>query len=80
MVAVQLASSNDEAKARTMMQEMQQKYTSQLGSTTLHLVRADLGSRGIFYRIQSQGLSESDANHICSSLKQMNAGCILVRK
>ena len=79
-IAVQLASASDEAKAQAMMKDLQQKYATQLGDTTLHLVRADLGSRGVYYRIQSQSLAETDANQICSALKQMNAGCILVRK
>jgi hypothetical protein len=77
---IQLASSPDKAKAQSMMQTMQHKYADQLGNAHLRLVAANLGSRGIYYRIQSQGLSENEANQICSSLKQMSAGCILVRK
>ena len=79
-VAVQLASVPDEAKAKSMMEALQKKYAVQLGSTSLQLVRADLGSRGVYYRIQSQGLAEEDASRLCSTLKQMNAGCILVKK
>jgi hypothetical protein len=79
-VAIQLASATDEAKAQGMMKDLQQKYASQLGGAVLHLSRADLGSRGVYYRIQSQSLAENDANQICSALKQINAGCILVRK
>jgi hypothetical protein len=79
-VAVQLASANDSAKAQALMGEFQRTYAAQLGAAQLHVVRADLGSRGIFYRIQSQGLSEGAANQICSALKQKHAGCILVRK
>ena len=79
-VSVQLASLPDESKANDMMLNLKEKYASALSGVTLHLVRADLGAKGIYYRIQSQGLTEEGANHICSSLKQMNAGCILVRK
>jgi hypothetical protein len=78
--AVQLASVTDEGAAQTMMQTLQRKYAAQLGGAVLHLARADLGARGIYYRIQSQSLAEDEANRICSALKQMNAGCILVRK
>jgi hypothetical protein len=77
---IQLASTTNQSRAQAMIQDLQQKYVSQLGSAILRVVPADLGSRGIYYRIQSQGLSEDSANQICSSLKQISAGCILVRK
>jgi len=76
--AVQLASVTNEAQARAMMEKLQQKYADELGGTKLHLSRADLGSRGIYYRIQSESLAKDEANRICSSLKKLNAGCILV--
>ena len=79
-VVIQLASTPGEAKAQSLMKDLQSRYASALGGTALHLARADLGARGIYYRVQSSGLAEGDANHICSALKQMNAGCILVRK
>jgi hypothetical protein len=78
--AVQLASSPDQAKAQGMMIDLQRKYSAQLAGAQLRLATADLGSRGVFYRIQSQGLSEDRANRICSALQQIRAGCILVRK
>ena len=78
--AIQLASLPNEAQARAMMEKLQQKYAAKLGSAKLRVVRADLGSRGIYYRIQSQSLAEGEANRVCSSLKQINAGCILVAK
>ena len=77
---VQLASSPDQAKAQAMRDELQRKFAADLGGATLRLEKADLGSRGVFYRIQSQPLSEAEANRICSGLKQKKAGCILVRK
>jgi len=79
-IAVQLASVPDETQAKAMAADLQKKYASQLHGAALHVVRADLGSKGIYYRIQSAGLAESAANSICSSLKQLHAGCILVRK
>ena len=63
-----------------MMKDLQSKYAAALGGIPLHLAQADLGSRGVFYRIQSAGLAEKDAAPVCASLKKMNAGCILVRK
>lgn len=78
MIAVQLASLPDSAQAKVMVQKLQQKYADQLGDVKLHLSRADLGSRGVYYRIQSDSLAKEDANRICSALKKLNAGCIFV--
>ncbi len=63
-----------------MMEKMQKKYATELRGAKLHIVRADLGQRGVYYRIQSQVLSGTEANRICSSLKRVNAGCIFVAK
>jgi hypothetical protein len=77
-VSVQLASLPDQAQARKMVANLQRKYAAELGDAKLHLARADLGSKGVYYRIQSDPLVKDEANRICSSLKQLNAGCILV--
>ena len=79
-VAVQLASVTSESQARIMADNLQKKYAALLRHASLHVTRADLGAKGIVYRIQSQGLAASEASGICSSLKQAKAGCILVRK
>lgn len=77
---IQVASLPSEAQARAMMEKMQKKYATELRGAKLHIVRADLGQRGVYYRIQSQVLSGTEANRICSSLKRVNAGCIFVAK
>jgi len=80
MVVAQLASSPNESQAHVLMENLQKKYATQMGSTNLRIVRADLGSRGIFYRIQTEPLAKDEAGRLCSSLKKLNAGCILVGK
>jgi len=79
-VVAQLASSSNEAQARALMEKLQEKYAVQFGSTKLRLTRADLGARGIFYRIQTEPLARDEAGRLCSSLKKLNAGCIIVGK
>jgi hypothetical protein len=76
---VQLASVPDEATARDMAEKMQTRYASILGSAHLHLVKADIPGKGVYYRIQSQPITGDHASGICAALKQMKAGCILVR-
>ncbi len=77
MVA-QLAALPDEHAATEMAKKLQSKYQTVLGSSHLRVVRADLGTKGIFYRIQSQGMAESSAKTICAEVKKQNGGCILV--
>lgn len=78
-VVVQFAASTDERAATDMAQKLQSKYHGTLGNARLHPVKADLGAKGVFYRIQSQPLPEGQAKSICASVKKANAGCLLVR-
>lgn len=76
---VQLASMPDAKAAEAQAIKLQQQYKAQLSGNTLHTVRADLGAKGVFYRIQSASLAEAEARKICDAIKKRNAGCILVR-
>jgi len=76
--SIQLASLPDQTSAEQMMHKLQVKYASFLKGARLHVVRADLGSKGIYYRIQGVVASEQQARTICASLKNLNAGCMLV--
>jgi hypothetical protein len=48
-----------------------------LGGLTMNVVTADLGERGIYYRIQAG--PAADAADLCAKLKARNVGCIVVR-
>lgn len=61
-----------------MVEKMQAKYAAYLGGTKLRVVQADLGAKGVYYRIQSQQMAESKAKDICSELKNLKAGCFVV--
>lgn len=76
---VQLASSTSESEAMTRSGELKSKYRLQLGGAQLRVVRADLGAKGIYYRIQSQPMSESSAQSICRAMKAVQGGCFIVR-
>lgn len=76
---IQLTSVPDHAAAEQAMKKLQTKYMSILGPIHLRLVKADLGSRGIYYRIQSEALTSQEASRVCHELKKINAGCLLVR-
>ncbi|MGE3624181.1 MAG: SPOR domain-containing protein [Bdellovibrionales bacterium] len=76
---VQLASYPDAGTAKKQSAAMQTKYSATLGSAKLHVMKADLGARGIYYRVQSSPISTSEAQDICSRLKKQKAGCIVVK-
>jgi len=76
--AVQLAALPDQAAAEALAHKLQNRYASILGTARLHPVRADLGAKGIFYRIQSQPLTDAEAQTLCDALKKEKAGCLLV--
>jgi hypothetical protein len=51
-----------------------------LGALGFSAVRADLGERGVFYRIQAGPVGDAaEAERTCNELKRRNLGCILVR-
>lgn len=51
-----------------------------LGTLNFTAVRADLGDRGIFYRIQAGPIRDAaKAEQDCSALKRRGVGCILVK-
>jgi hypothetical protein len=76
---VQLASFPDEDEATREMGRMQEKFSEQLGDAKLHLAKADLGARGIFYRVQSNPITSDEARDVCAALKKLKAGCIIVK-
>ena len=46
----------------------------------LLMKRADLGDKGVFYRLQAGPLSDAAAAEtLCGKLKQRNVGCLIVR-
>ena len=51
-----------------------------LGRLDVRTVRVDLGSRGVFYRIEAGPIGDADAaRRDCDMLKQRKVGCILVK-
>jgi hypothetical protein len=76
---IQLGAFPEEQIAKTELARLQRKYNSALGGVKLVLLRADLGSRGVFFRIQSPGLSEKQAEKICADIKAAKGGCLIAR-
>jgi SPOR domain len=75
--AIQLASSPSESDAHATLTRLQKQFPNELGGGAIH--RADLGSKGVFYRVRVGPLSREAADKICTQLKAGGAECILTR-
>jgi len=77
---LQLGSVRSEEAARQEWERIKHKNADLLGSISASPIRADLGDRGIYYRIQTAPVADpASAERICGELKQRNIGCIIAR-
>ena len=65
---IQLASFPDRELASAELGKMQKKYTAALGPARLHLTKTDLGARGIYYRVQSNPITDTEARDEIASI------------
>jgi hypothetical protein len=76
--AVQVSSQRSEADAAAAFRSLQGKYPSQLGSRQPIIRRADLGSKGVYYRAMvGPFASASQASELCESLKSAGGSCLI---
>lgn len=76
---VQLVSIKDESAAAAEWKKLQTTY-GVLASLTLRVQRADLGDRGIFYRLQGGPVAEAEAREICKAITAKKpGGCLVVK-
>lgn len=77
---IQLGAFRDEAEAKRDWARLQKKFPDTLGKLAVRTQRADLGAKGVFYRLQAGKLTEARAREVCSQLKAGGqSGCILVK-
>lgn len=76
---VQLASFPDANVAEKQLKALQAKYSGQLGGTRLRMVKANLPGKGIYYRIQSEGLTSDQAGKICAGVWSQKGQCMIVK-
>lgn len=76
-IEVQVGSYRSEGLAKAARDEMLAKST-QLATKISNIIRADLGSRGIYYRLRFGSFStKQDANDFCKELSAQGNACIL---
>lgn len=77
---IQLAAFRDRPTAESEWRRLQARYPDLLGALALEVQKADLGAKGIFYRMRGGPLAdEASAKLLCAQLKQRNQGCMIVR-
>lgn len=77
---IQIAALRSEEVAQSEWDRLSKKHSSLLGSYRPMIVRADLGERGIFYRLRAGPLKDRGAaEDLCASLASENVGCLVVR-
>jgi hypothetical protein len=78
--AVQVSSQRSEGEANASYKALQARYPSILGGRSSFVRRADLGSRGTYYRsMVGPFATAEEATQFCSSLKSAGGQCIIHR-
>ena len=76
--AIQFAAVKSDAEARQLWSSLQSK-NPELQGKTLRVQKADLGAKGVYYRVQVAGLSADTASSICGSVKSRGGSCMVVK-
>ena len=75
---VQLSSQKSEAEAQSSFRSLQAKFPNELGDLQPIIRRADLGSKGVFYRtLVGPFASAQDASQFCASYKAAGGQCVV---
>ena len=74
---VQVSSQRSEDAARATFRDLQTRYPGILGGYNANIQRADLGDRGIYFRVRVGPFASADAQSLCSALKNAGGDCIL---
>ncbi|MEK9671240.1 MAG: SPOR domain-containing protein [Rhodospirillaceae bacterium] len=76
---VQLAASRAAAAASAEGERLKKKFEDVLGKYRVAVVRADLGAKGVFYRIRLGPAADKDqARAVCAKLSARGQGCLVV--
>ena len=73
---VQIAAQRSEAEAQASLRNAQSRYGSLWGGAQPYIQRADLGQKGIYYRVRVPASSLQEASSICSSIKANGGDCM----
>ena len=75
---IQLASVKTEADVAKQWSSVKAK-NPELGSLSMKTQKADLGEKGIYYRLQAGPLTPENATKVCAALKARGSSCIIAK-
>ncbi|MFC1750719.1 SPOR domain-containing protein, partial [Pseudomonadota bacterium] len=79
--ALQLGAFRSKASAETAVAQLRKRFVTQLKGLDLKIKRANLGARGVFFRIHAIGnITEAEAKVRCNQIKQLKQSCIVVKQ
>ncbi|HVW94024.1 MAG TPA: SPOR domain-containing protein [Devosia sp.] len=73
---VQLASQPSEAAAQSTASALEKRFGNLFNGAKLTVVRADLGGKGVYYRVEMPTSSLGDAQQLCASIKSNGGDCV----
>jgi cell division septation protein DedD len=77
---IQLAALRSQEQARGFWNQLRGKYAQILTELDPNVVQADLGDKGVIYRLRAGPIgSEDEAKTICDALKAHKTDCLVVR-
>ena len=77
-VYVQLGAYRSKESAARDWMLLQKKYSAALKGLSMRTEKADMGKKGVLYRLQAGKVTEDRANDICKTLKAAGGGCMVV--
>ena len=78
--AVQLASESSAAEAHASFRALRAKFPNQLGGREPIVRRADLGAKGVYYRVMVGPFASMEkAAGMCGTLKAAGCNCLVQR-
>lgn len=78
---VQLGASRDEKRARAALERIVKANTDLLGGLPTDIRRADLGAKGVFYRMRIGSFADrAGADFLCNKLKDRKVTCAIVKR
>ena len=77
---IQLSAVRNEANAKGEWARLSKKHPDILGGLELVIQRADLGAKGVFYRVRGGWFANrGEAKAVCDALKTRSVGCLIAK-
>ena len=77
---VQLAAVRNKLAAQNEWKRLKMRHSEILGKLDSNIVRADLGAKGIYFRLRAGPLIDrGSATELCGALRKVKVNCLVIR-